>query len=782
VRSAPAYESTVGIEHAPKAVMSNSKITNDRFRQRAALRKGVALIYVLTMLAYLGWRATTINSDAIGLSLVYFAAEFIGFFLGLTVVFFSWDYSHREPPPAPKGVSVDVFITTYKEPVELVRWTIIAAKEIAYPHQTFVLDDGNRPQMKALAEELGVRYFARERNLHAKAGNLNFGLSHSSAEFVMVFDADHIAMPHALDVMLGFFSDKRVALVQAPQDYYNIDAFQFFNARRTGGLWHDQSYFYQIVQPCRDSFNGASCVGTSVVYRRAALDSIGGIPTETVTEDTHTSLKLHKAGHVVVNINEPIAYGIAAADIREYYKTRHRWGHGNIHVLRAENIFSCSGLTLGQRLSYISNACVYLEGWQQLLLFVVPVTSLLLGWAPYNITVLNVLVVLSYPVLAALLLQELGCGLSRYWVNEVFSAARFPVQVVSWWALVRGKMPFRTSSKETRGQIDWLLMLPQLAVCAFSLGAFLFGVGKLIADFRVGPLGAAFNQAVTGNIAAINWTERLVQGYTLELVIVSGFWAIFNASKTGYIVYKAITDARRSADDYRFDALLPLEIDTPVGPMLARVERISRSWLSARVYEAEPPVPGTRLTGTLHLPAGPLPVEAVVTRRLSGNDRRFECELVWPDHALCDRLTRSLYAVDWHREFLHRNAYFSTPLDVLGRLFSLRAPFASDVMAWSPALYRGKDRAGPSFAVVGRSTQGDAATVLAFSAMYPATVIEMLVLGARGLETHAVHILQPEPLRSLASKGLDGATVRKFRSRIITTGQTTTNFETAAAE
>src|SRR5262249_40374004 len=151
------------------------------------------------------------------------------FILALTLIFCSWNYRHREPLPAPRDLRVDVFIPTYREPADLVRWTIIAAKNIAYPHETFVLDDGNRPEMKALARELGVRYLAREKNVHAKAGNLNHGLAHSPADFVMVFDADHIPLPHALDVTLGFFRDKRVAMVQTPQDFYNTDAFQYVN-------------------------------------------------------------------------------------------------------------------------------------------------------------------------------------------------------------------------------------------------------------------------------------------------------------------------------------------------------------------------------------------------------------------------------------------------------------------------------------------------------------------------------------------------------------------------
>jgi cellulose synthase (UDP-forming) len=761
--------------------MSNSRLVHDRFQERDLRRKIVAATYVLAMAGYLAWRTTIINADALSLSLVYFGAEFLGFLLGLTLIFSSWRYRHREAPAAVKGLSVDVFVTTYKEPIELVRWTVMAAREIAYPHQTFLLDDGDRAEMRALAEELGVRYLARGRNTHAKAGNLNFGLAHSTAEFVMVFDADHIPLPHALDATLGFFRDPSVALVQAPQDYYNIDAFQYFNARR-GGLWHDQSFFYQIAQACRDWYRGASCVGTSVVYRRSALVRIGGIPTDTVTEDIHTSLKLHKAGYEVAYLNEPIAYGVAAADLRDYYKTRHRWAHGNIHALRLEKILSCKGLSPGQRLSYLTLGVIYLEGWQQFLLFIVPWMSLFFGWAPFEITVFNVLAVMLFPVFAALLLQELGCGLSRYWVNEVFSAARFPIHLVASLALLSGKMRFRTSVKNVRGRFEWVLLSPQLAVFFLSLAAMGAGIFHLMIDFQVGPLAQAWLSLSTGKFAEIDWNARLDQGYTLELVVIAGFWALFNSAKAGFVVCKAIKDARHSTDDYRFDAPLPIEIDRVGGTILARVQRISSAFLSARVYGEDVPAAGERLRGKLYLPSGPLLVDIVVRRceptertilrigslavtlaKSPGRAAQLECDIVWHNEQSRERLARSLYSIDWHREFMHRQAFFSTPLDVLGRVVRLRSPFDSGTATWGPALCRFSSIGEPALGIIGIGP-GALATLIAFRPIYPDTIVSVEMLGADGCRTLMVRILGPEPLNSLGSKGLDGAVVRKYRA------------------
>lgn len=741
----------------------------ERFRERSALRKSVACVYIAVMLAYLGWRITIINPASLTLSLIYFFAEVLGFVLGLVMIFCSWDYKHYEPRPAPLGLTVDVFITTYQESVELVRWTAIAAREIRYTHQTFILDDGNRPEMRALAAELGVNYLARGKNTDAKAGNLNYGLKHSTADFVMVFDADHIVMPHALDVTLGFFRDEKVALVQTPQDFYNIDAFQYVNARRNGGLWHDQTFFYNIAEPAREMFNGSSCIGTGVVYRRAAIDAIGGIPIDTVTEDMQTSLKLHKLGYETIYINEPIAYGVAAADIREFYKTRHRWAHGNLHALRVEKILTCKGLTFGQRLSYLTLGLIYIEGWQQLLLYSVPVVSLLLGWAPFEITVVNVLVVLLFPVLTTMLLQELGCGFSRAWVNEIFSVARFPLHLLSWVALFgRKKIPFRTSSKTIHGKAEWPLLTPQLIVLASSLGAFGYGVVNMALDFQVGPLAEAFLMMSAGHFDTVDWNAKLDQGYTVELVAVSGFWALFNSTKTGYLISKAFADSRKQADEYRFDVRLPLQFRAGARDADARVFKISRSTISARLYQPQSVAPGDILKSQLHLPAGPLDVDIRVTR-WSAADHCFDGELVWRDRATSDLLMRALYSVDWHREFMHRNAYFTTPLEAIGRVLTWRAPFPRRVPQWVPALYRDGVAPHPSYAVVSIGHDGRAAEIIAFRDFAIGGLIEIELFGQSGTDDQAILITQAEPLRSLTHTGLDGAQVHRYRGKVVGT-------------
>jgi hypothetical protein len=262
----------------------------ERLRGRERIRKTIAIVYFCFAAVYLTWRATVFNPDALLFSLIFYLAELLGFVLAGFMIAISWRYRIREACRVPPNLTVDVFVPTYNESADMVRRTTLAAINIRYPHVTWLLDDGNRPEMKALADELGCRYLARASNVSAKPGNLNNALKHATGDFVAVMDADFVAQQNFLDRTLGHFTDPRVAFVQCPQDYYNVSAFQYRGESRERYLWHDEAPFYQVLQPGRDHWNATSSCGTSVVYRRSALDAVGGFAPETVTEGTSTAI------------------------------------------------------------------------------------------------------------------------------------------------------------------------------------------------------------------------------------------------------------------------------------------------------------------------------------------------------------------------------------------------------------------------------------------------------------------------------------------------------------
>ena len=180
--------------------------------------------------------------------------------------------SRPRPPEAPADLTVDVFITTYNEEVDLVRETAIAARDILYPHLTWILDDGARDEMRAVAAEIGVGYITRGaawqgRPKHAKAGNLNNALMATDGEFILVLDADQVPNESILDRTLGYFSDEKVALVQTPQEFWNVPD--------SDPLGSKAPLFYGPIQQGKDGWNSAFFCGSNALLRREALMMLG---------------------------------------------------------------------------------------------------------------------------------------------------------------------------------------------------------------------------------------------------------------------------------------------------------------------------------------------------------------------------------------------------------------------------------------------------------------------------------------------------------------------------
>lgn len=748
---------------SPAARNSVSRQMFERFARRRTWRRCLSALYLISYAIYLPWSFTIIDPHSLFLSVTFFVSECMGFILGLVGIITTWEYNHREPLPCPANLSVDVFVTTYKEPFHIIRRTAMAAKAIDYPHETWILDDGKRDEVKALAAELGLRYLRRPDNKNAKAGNLNYGLGHSTADFVMSLDADHIVLPHALNMMLGFFANENVALVQTPQDYYNTDAFQYMNSGSTKGLWHDQSSYYNIIEPCGDSINAGTCIGTGVVYRRSAINKIGGIPTDSITEDIHTSLKLQKQGYQIVYINEPVAYGLAEETLAEFYKVRHRWAHGNIHAVEVENIRFCKGLNWRQRVQYMALEIVYLEGWQQLLIFLIPVVALFTGQQPFQLTIFNMLVVLSFPIYTTLVGLEFGCGFTRFWAMQVLAMTRWPIHIISCAALFRTKLTFRSSTKNTGKNIRWSLLAPQLAVMAISLGAVMWGVFRLSRHFKPGTLSMLVaSYAATGHFPHVDLHAVLPKSYTTDLVAISGFWALYTVARGCAFVRKVIRDARKNHSYCRFSIPLPVILDAKTHGY-GCVSSISEDWVSFTDYREGPHAVASGIINmTILMPAGPLPVKVAV-ERVEG--RTVEGKLVFDSERQRDMLANGLYSVDWHREFQPRSAYFLTPSDFLLKWLHLGIPQPEEHAAWHAVVQQdgGEGSSGNYGIMANLKRYPQAASLLTFQKFQIGDAVSGLRFCDGVLESFRCLVTGTEPLSSLVEKGLDGAVPARYR-------------------
>jgi cellulose synthase (UDP-forming) len=360
----------------------------------AALRRlGVQALAVLTIglsLGYLVWRVGwTLEGTTLWLSVPLVLLEAHALIGLLLFTHDLWNVDVRPDPadvPADERVDVDalrvaVLVPTYDEPREVLLPTVAAAVSTRHPHDTWVLDDGDRPWVRELAGELGARYRSRSGGAHAKAGNINEALPDVDADVVAVVDADHVVSERFLERLLPYFADPRVAVVQSPQEFYNDTSFEHVPTSG-GGRYAEQQLFYRGLLAGRNRWGAAFWCGTGAAVRVEALRSVGGVATDSVTEDIQTSLRMHRRGWRTVHHNEVLAYGLAADTPRSFFIQRNRWGAGAMQVMHRDNPLLGRGLTVHQRLSYLSTLLGWFDSWRTIGYVLLPALTVLSGGLP----------------------------------------------------------------------------------------------------------------------------------------------------------------------------------------------------------------------------------------------------------------------------------------------------------------------------------------------------------------------------------------------------------------
>jgi cellulose synthase (UDP-forming) len=578
-------------------------------------RKGRAAValYALVTLIYLFVRIPLWNPAAPTLSTLLLAAELFGIFSLALHIFATWTLLDRRAPRPASRVKADLLITTWNEPVEMLRNTLLAAKQVRHAGKIWLLDDGARKEMKALARELGVDYLSRRDRSHAKAGNLNNALRRSKAEFVAIFDCDHAPSPDFLEKTLGYFEDDKVGFVQTPQDFYNVDSFQHRGRAKAGEVWHEQTLFYRVIQPGKDRWNAAFFCGSCAVVRRAALNDIGGFATGTITEDLHTSLKMHKQGWSSAYHAEALAFGLSPANLDQYETQRLRWARGAMQVWVKEGFLFRPGLTLAQRLSYLGSTATYFEGWQKAIIYFMPIVVILTGWMPIVWAGPGFLVLLTAWLLGGLIVNEVvSRGYAKtIWMEEynffryfTFIKATFALIIPNDWRFVvtpKGRvMRLRFPAK----------LLPQAIVGVGAAAAVPIGLYLYLVHAHLSP--AAFS--VTMVFLA------------LDIAI------------AGKALWFALGHLRQRRGSHRFPLPLLASLPGPDGERLVVAEDVSSDgmMLPAGSLDGE-----EEIEGMLHLPAGGLRFRGKVARRLGAGKVGVRFDWAAPSDA--DPLNACLY-------------------------------------------------------------------------------------------------------------------------------------------
>lgn len=355
------------------------KRPHNRYREREDRRRRTAgQIFLVGNvgfgLLYLAWFLSVLNWSVWYISVPFLVAEFAGL---VTATYFAiiirYPRYHR-----PEGISwdqtpsVDVLITTYGEPLTVLERTLTAVVRIDYPRkQVYVLDDAASVGVRMLAEQNGCHYVARADHSNDKAGNLNYGLAQTQGEFILTLDADQMPDKEIIKRLVNYFKFPQVGFVQSAQSFVLPEGDPFGNS---------DELFYRVMQPGKDNDNSAFSCGSGVIYRRTALESVGGFSTWNLVEDVHTSMKIHAKGWKSIYHNHPLTTGTAPADIYGAYQQRQQWATDSLRLLFWDSPFKHAGLTVKQKLQYFQIGFVYLaSGFMMPIYFLIPSWSLLTG-------------------------------------------------------------------------------------------------------------------------------------------------------------------------------------------------------------------------------------------------------------------------------------------------------------------------------------------------------------------------------------------------------------------
>ncbi len=467
-------------------------VINRFFKSREASLVLVVMSVTITA-RYLFWRMSdTIVFEQVFQSILAFgllAAEiYAGLLLTLSYIQTAYPLD-RKPVPLPADIdlwpTVDVYIPTYNESLDLVRPTVFAAMAMDWPAdkmKVWILDDGRRQEFRDFAEEVGCGYIIRPDNKGAKAGNLNHAMRHTTGEHIAIFDCDHAPTRAFLQLTVGWLErDSRIALVQTPHHFYSPDPFER-NLARKRPVPNEGLLFYGLTQQGNDMWNAAFFCGSCAVIRRAALMEIGGVPHQTVTEDCHCAFLLQQRGWHTAFLRVPLAAGLATERLALHVGQRMRWARGMLQIMRQENTLLAPGLLLHQRLCYFASGFSFMFALPRIVFLTSPLAFLFFGQSVIAASPLAIIAYAGSHMFHSVATTSRLNGRNRhsFWA-EIYEASLavplLPVTVLTLWDPKKGK--FNVTDKGgtlEQGYLDTKAVTPNLVLLGLLLIAFAIGI------------------------------------------------------------------------------------------------------------------------------------------------------------------------------------------------------------------------------------------------------------------------------------------------------------------
>jgi len=447
--------------------------------------------------------------------------------------------------------TVDIYVPSYNESLDVVRDTVLAAQCIDYPRdklKIYLLDDGKRSEFARFAADVGVGYITRDDNKHAKAGNLNHAMKITKGELICIFDCDHVATRTFLQATVGpFLKDPKLALLQTPHYFYSPDPFER-NLRAARSIPNEGALFYGPVQQGNDNWNATFFCGSCAVIRRSALEEIGGFAVETVTEDAHTALKMQRLGWGSAFLSIPLAAGLATERLGLHIIQRTRWARGMTQIFRIDNPLTGKGLKLGQRLCYLNGMLHFFYGVPRLVFLTAPLSYLFFGAHVIEAAASTIAIfALPHMMHASITNSRMQRSFRHsFWAEVYESVLASYITAPTLLAVINPKLgKFNVTAKGgqiAKAYFDWSISRPYLFLLLLNLLGFIAGAVHI----------------------GLNWHVRSeVQTTVLNLC-----WTVYNMLILGASV-AAASEQRQVRSTHRVTMKMPVMLKFATGRTLA---------------------------------------------------------------------------------------------------------------------------------------------------------------------------------------------------------------------
>jgi cellulose synthase/poly-beta-1,6-N-acetylglucosamine synthase-like glycosyltransferase len=478
--------------------MNNNKIVKAPTRVEKITIRLLILLGLLSIINFFYW---FLKPELIDNRFLYWLLVGPLIFDSLRIVYIwyhYWDISVPQKPKLSKKLTVDVFTTYFPgEPYAMVTETLLAIQRIKYPHTTYLCDEANDDYLKAFCRDHGIKHVTRNNRINAKAGNINNALLQATGEICLILDPDHVPKDNFLDDIVPYFEDEKIGFVQSVQAYYNKE--ESFVAK---GAAEQTFHFYGPIMMSMNAYGTVNAIGANCVFRREALDSIGG-HAPGLSEDMHTAMQLFAKGWKSIYVPETFTKGLVPSTLTSYYKQQLKWSRGTLELLVSvyPNLFK--KFSWRQKIHFGILPLHYLSGIFYLVSLLIPIISLFFATTPWKGNVIN-FGLIFLPLFTCIL------GIRFYvqrWVTDKSERGTHlmggVLMACTWWiyiiglfyTIIRKKVPYLPTPKEDKELTSWKILVPNLFVGVVSVIAVLYGLSIDFTPFSIIMSGFAILNA-----------------------------------------------------------------------------------------------------------------------------------------------------------------------------------------------------------------------------------------------------------------------------------------------